>query len=45
MTTSEQHFKGLAEGNGVGKGMEEGKQTTVKAESLEGMKEIGEQKE
>lgn len=31
MTTPEQGFKGLEEGNSVETGMEEGKQTTVKA--------------
>lgn len=31
MTTPEQGFKGLEEGNSVERGMEEGKQTTVKA--------------
>lgn len=43
MTTPEQGFKGLVKGNGVGKGMEEEKQTRIKASRLGGLKETGEQ--
>lgn len=43
MTTPEQGLKELVKGNGVAKGMEEGKQTRIKANRLGGLKETGEQ--